>query len=118
MSDAHAHPQPNYMAVFYTLFAVTVAEVAIVYVPMPTALLISILMVMALFKAGMVALYFMHLKYDHKVLTVIAATPLLLVAIAVAVVAYEFASNTPTEQAARSNAPVLDPHGMLKQSAK
>ena len=111
MSDADAHPHPNYMAVFYALFAITVAEVGIVYVPMPIALLVSILMVMALVKAGMVALYFMHLKYDNKTLTVIAATPLLLVAIAVAVVSYEFASFNPTPAASVSKAPELDATG-------
>ena len=99
-AHVHAHPQPNYMGVFYILLAVTIAEVAVVYVPMSEALLISILLVMALFKAALVALYFMHLKYDNKVLTVIAATPLLLVAIAVAVIAYEYTSYQPVNPAA------------------
>ena len=107
---AHEHPHPNYMAVFYTLFAVTVAEVGIVYVPMPHWMLIVILMLMALVKAGLVATYFMHLKYDNKVLTVIAATPLLLVAIAVAVVGYEYANYTPTDVSNTSKALPLKLH--------
>jgi cytochrome c oxidase subunit IV len=108
MSDVDAHPHPNYMAVFYALFAITLAEVGITYLSMPVALLVAILLGMALVKAGMVALYFMHLKYDNKVLTVVAATPLLLVAIAVSVVAYEFASYQPTSAAAVSKAPELN----------
>jgi cytochrome c oxidase subunit 4 len=107
MSEAHAHPQPNYMAVFYTLFGITVAEVAITYAGLPEGILIAILLAMALVKAGLVASYFMHLKYDNKVLTVIAATPLVLVAIAVAVVAFEYANYHPTDAAHASRAAQL-----------
>ena len=108
--DVHDAPHPNYMAVFYGLFAITVAEVGIVYVAMPQWLLIAILLLMALVKAAMVAMYFMHLKYDNKMLSVIAVTPLVLIAIAVAVVAYEYASYEPTSVSSRSNAlPLVAP---------
>src|SRR5205814_8676159 len=60
-------------------------------------LMIGILLAMALTKAGMVALYFMHLKYDNIVLSIIAGVPLLLVAIAVSVLAYEYANYTPAD---------------------
>ena len=110
VSVDNAHPHPNYMAVFYALFALTMAEVGITYVTMPEWMLIAILLVMALVKAGLVAAYFMHLKYDNKVLTVIATTPLLLVAIALAVVSYEYANHSPTEDAKVSRAAPLHAH--------
>ncbi|MBC8146196.1 MAG: cytochrome C oxidase subunit IV family protein [bacterium] len=113
MSEAHAHehPHPNYMAVFYALFAITVAEVAVTYVGLSEWMLIVILVLMALVKAALVAAYFMHLKYDNKVLTVIAATPLLLVAIALAVLSFEYTNYTPTATSATSNAKPIVPHG-------
>lgn len=94
MSEAHAishdAPHPNYMAIFWWLLGVTIAEVAITFVHMPQALLVSILLVMAFGKAALVALYFMHLKYDNKILMIIAVVPVILAAIAVGVTAYEF----------------------------
>lgn len=107
---ADVHPHPNYMAVFYALFAITLAEVGITYVTMPEWVLIVILMTMALVKAGLVATYFMHLKYDNKVLTVIAATPLVLIAFAMAVVAFEYANHSPTPDARVSRAAPLHAH--------
>jgi cytochrome c oxidase subunit 4 len=98
--EAHEHPHPNYMAVFYTLFALTVAEVGVTMLPYMQeheGIMIAILLAMALTKAGMVALYFMHLKYDNIVLSIIAGVPLLLVAIAVSVLAYEYANYTPAD---------------------
>jgi cytochrome c oxidase subunit 4 len=93
--EAHDHPHPNYMAVFYALFAITVAEVGITYLHIPEWMLIIMLLVMAMVKAVMVALYFMHLKYDNIVLSIIAAVPLVLVCIAVAVLAYEYTHYLP-----------------------
>lgn len=98
MSEAHAishdAPHPNYMAIFWWLLAATIAEVAITFVPMPQALLISILLAMAFGKAALVALYFMHLKFDNKILMVIAVVPVILAGIAVGVVSYEFTNYT------------------------
>jgi cytochrome c oxidase subunit IV len=110
MDDHDAHPHPNYMAVFYTLFALTMAEVGITYIDMPEWMMIIVLVGMALIKAGLVGAYFMHLKYDNKVLTLIATTPLILVAIALAVVSFEYSHHTPTEAASASRAPHLHAH--------
>ena len=41
MDDHDAHPHPNYMAVFYTLFALTMAEVGITYLDMPEWMMIN-----------------------------------------------------------------------------
>lgn len=104
---AEDHPHPNYMAVFYALFGLTLAEVGITYVPMVEWILIVILLAMALIKAGLVAAYFMHLKYDNKLLTLVATTPLFLVAVAIAVLAFEYTNHSPTEAASASRAAPL-----------
>ena len=96
---AHDHPHPNYMAIFWWLLGITIAEVAITFVPMAYALLVVILMAMAFAKAILVALYFMHLKFDNKILTIIAAVPVILAAIAICVISYEYTHYTIPESA-------------------
>ena len=72
------HKEPNDMGVFWGLLILTVAEVVVVYLAIPRVLMIIILVMMALVKAGMVAAYFMHLRFERKTLALIVMTPLLL----------------------------------------
>ncbi len=73
-----AHKQPNYIGVFWWLLVLTVIEIAVIYLPI-ARLLIGILLVgLALSKASLVAMYFMHLKFEARTLGLIAMTPLLL----------------------------------------
>ena len=75
---AAAHKQPNYIGVFWWLLALTVMEIAVIYLPI-ARLLVGILLVgLALSKASLVAMYFMHLKFEARTLGLIALTPLLL----------------------------------------
>jgi cytochrome c oxidase subunit 4 len=70
-----AHEEPNYMAIFYWLFGLTVAELAVSYTPMPKGLMIAALVSLAFVKASLVAMYFMHLKFEKRTLAMIALTP-------------------------------------------
>ncbi len=71
-----AHKEPNYIAVFRWLLALTIIEIGVIYLPL-ARLAIGILLVgLALSKASLVALYFMHLKFERKTLTLVALTPL------------------------------------------
>jgi len=72
------HKEPNYMMVFFALFVLTVVEVGIVYVPLSKFVIAVMLILLALVKAALVALYFMHLRYEKFALGVIAFTPLIL----------------------------------------
>ncbi len=75
---ATAHKAPNYLAIFWWLLALTILEIAVIYTPL-ARLVIGILLVgLALSKASLVALYFMHLKFEPRTLGVIALTPLFL----------------------------------------
>lgn len=73
-----AHAEPNYMAIFYWLAALTAIEVAVVYIGLPKLALVSILVVLAFTKAALVAMYFMHLKFERQTLAIVALTPVLL----------------------------------------
>jgi cytochrome c oxidase subunit 4 len=69
------HDEPNYMAIFWWLFALTVIEVAITYMPVPKSLMVTALVVLAFTKASLVAMYFMHLRFEKRTLGVVALTP-------------------------------------------
>jgi cytochrome c oxidase subunit 4 len=80
--DAHGgegahHSGLSYYAVFGILFVVTVLEVGLAYLDLNKVLKISLFVVMALYKAVMVALYFMHLKFERKTMWLIASAPLI-----------------------------------------
>jgi cytochrome c oxidase subunit 4 len=72
------HPEPNYLAVIIVLTVFTILEIAVTFAPMPKLLIGIALVGMALTKAIMVALFFMHLKFEKWALALIAATPLVL----------------------------------------
>jgi cytochrome c oxidase subunit IV len=72
------HSSANYLKIFYILLALTVVEVAIVYLHLPKILLVSLLVVLAVWKAALVAMHFMHLKFEKTTLMVIALSPFIL----------------------------------------
>jgi cytochrome c oxidase subunit 4 len=76
------HQHPNYMAIFYWLAILTVGEIAVVFLPHYTGvskLTVGVfLCAFAIVKAAMVAMYFMHLKFETRTLGLVAVTPLLI----------------------------------------
>jgi cytochrome c oxidase subunit 4 len=82
----HLHKAPNYMAIFWWLAGSTAFEVAYSTVlKPPRGLLISGLVILAAIKAVLVALYFMHLKFERKAMGILFASTLILGAILVSV---------------------------------
>jgi cytochrome c oxidase subunit 4 len=57
-----------YVMVFVALAVLTVVTVALSYLQLPTALAITVAMVVATVKASLVAGYFMHLLSEEKVI--------------------------------------------------
>jgi cytochrome c oxidase subunit 4 len=72
------HAEPNYNTIFWWLLALTIIEVGITYMGLPKVVLVSLLIATALAKAALVALFFMHLRFESVTLGLIAVTPLLL----------------------------------------
>jgi len=72
------HKEPNYMMVFFALFVLTVLEIGTVYLPISQLGVAVVLILLALSKASLVAMYFMHLKFEKRTLGIIALTPLIL----------------------------------------
>lgn len=77
MTVAH-HEEPNYIGVFWWLLALTILEVAVIYAPFAKVVIAVLLIGLALTKATLVALYYMHLKFERRTLGIIAITPLAL----------------------------------------
>lgn len=73
-----AHAQPNYIGVFWWLLGLTILEIAVIYTPIAKLAIAVLLVAMAMSKATLVALYFMHLKFETRTLGVIALTPFVL----------------------------------------
>jgi cytochrome c oxidase subunit 4 len=72
------HKEPNYMGVFWWLLVFTIVEVAVIYMPIAKMAIAILLIGMAVTKATMVALYFMHLKFERTTLSLIALSPFVL----------------------------------------
>ena len=88
MAAAHTeHKTPNYMAIFWWLAGFTVVEVGYssILPHSQKVLLITGLVGFAAIKATLVALYFMHLKFERRSLGIIVASTLILGAILVSV---------------------------------
>jgi cytochrome c oxidase subunit 4 len=78
MSEAAAHKHPNYMGVFWWLLALTIIELAVIYLPLSKLAIGALLVALAVGKAALVALYFMHLKFERLTLGWIALSPFIL----------------------------------------
>ncbi len=84
MSDQAQISHPYYR-IFGILTVLTIAEMLWVYaVPHSRAMLGGGLALMAAAKAALVALYYMHLKYEGKLLWIVALFPLVLVIVLIA----------------------------------
>ncbi len=80
------HAIPNYMAIFWWLLGLTIVEVGWAVLPHHSKLVLaSGIVAMAIIKAVLVALYFMHLKFERRTLGVLFASTLILGMILVSV---------------------------------
>jgi cytochrome c oxidase subunit 4 len=83
---AGAHKHPNYMAIFWWLAVLTVVEIGVVFLPFGKFVNGTLLCALALGKAALVAMYFMHLKFETRTLGLIAITPLVIATLLVFVI--------------------------------
>ena len=73
----HIVPFKTYISVFVALLVLTVITVAIAQVDFGSFNIV-IAMLIASFKAGLVALFFMHLKYEHPLTWMYVLFPIFL----------------------------------------
>ena len=87
---APVHQHPNYIGVWVVLAVLTAVEVAVAFLPWSKVALILILLGLAVWKALLVALYYMHLRFEPTRLRLLAAAPLPLAVILVVAVIMEY----------------------------
>src|SRR5688572_1164211 len=81
---AHAHPTwSTYWKVALILFIITVAEVWAYYIPsfVASRAFVPTLLIMSAMKFVIVVMFYMHLKYDHRLFRVLFTGPLLIAAL-------------------------------------
>ena len=84
------HEDPPYFLIWGALLILTLAEVGYAFLALPEFWLAVGLIFMAIWKAVLVALYYMHLRFEPKRLWIMAALPLPLIAILILAVITEF----------------------------
>ncbi len=88
--EEQEHAHPRYILIWVILLALTLGELGYAFMDLPKIVLALGLIFMAVWKAVLVAMYYMHLRYEPKRLWVLAVSPLPLAAILVLAVITEF----------------------------
>jgi cytochrome c oxidase subunit 4 len=86
MADHHESGQGGawyrtYVVTWLWLLIITGLEISVVLVGLGKALVVTLLLVLALMKAALIAGYFMHLRYERLNLIYVVITPLILAVI-------------------------------------
>jgi cytochrome c oxidase subunit 4 len=79
VAEPTGHPGPReYVMVAAVLAVATAIEVAWYYLNVPHALFVALLLVLAVLKFALVALWFMHLRFDNQIFKRLFLTGLIL----------------------------------------
>jgi cytochrome c oxidase subunit IV len=88
--QVHPHPHPRpYGLIFIALFALTVVEIFTSDLHLPKHFIVIALVGLAIVKAALVGLFYMHLKFEKALLYVIALSPLIFSFIMAAMVGWD-----------------------------
>jgi caa(3)-type oxidase subunit IV len=85
-----AQSHPPYMFIWFVLAVLMFGKVGIMMLGLPPVWTIGLLVVVSLTSALLVALYYMHLRFETKKLWLIAAVPIPLIFILILTVIQEF----------------------------
>ena len=73
----HAHPgAKEYTGIAVVLTVITAVEVAVFYIPSMKAMMVPILLVLSALKFALVAMFYMHLKFDHRLYSWVFVVPM------------------------------------------
>ena len=88
--EEQGHEHPRYILIWVILIALTLGELGYAFLPLPKVALAIGLILMAVWKAALVGMYYMHLRYEPRRLWVLAVSPLPLAVIFVLAIMTEF----------------------------
>ena len=86
MAASTQSPTKLYLMIWGWLAGLMLIGVFLSELPIPKATIVLIILGLSSIKATLVALYYMHLKMDRRVLAFVALVPLVLIALALSVV--------------------------------
>lgn len=87
------HGKRPYMAIFWLLLALTVVEVSSIFLPegaVPDFIIAIFLLTLAVAKAALVAMYYMHLRYDPRLLWAVFLGPFLLAILFAVIIIFQY----------------------------
>jgi cytochrome c oxidase subunit 4 len=87
---AARHAHPNYIGIWVALAVLTGVELGVAFLPFSKTVIVVLLLGLAFWKALLVALYFMHLRFEPNRLRILAIAPLPLIVILVSAVIMEY----------------------------
>jgi cytochrome c oxidase subunit IV len=90
MQHSHEQAHPPYMLIWGVLAVLMLGKVGVALIGMPKWLSVTLLVLISLLSALLVALYYMHLRFETKKLWLLAAAPIPLIFILILTVIQEF----------------------------
>jgi cytochrome c oxidase subunit IV len=79
--EGHNHPgAKEYIGIAVVLTVITAIEVAVFYIPSMKPMMVPILLVLSALKFALVAMFYMHLKFDHRIFSWLFVTPMIIAA--------------------------------------
>ena len=80
----HAHPgAKEYLGIAVVLTVITAVEVAVFYIPAMHPALVPTLLVLSAVKFALVAMFYMHLKFDHRLFSWLFVVPMIVMSLIV-----------------------------------
>ena len=80
----HAHPgAKEYLAIAMVLVVLTAIEVAVFYIPSLKSILVPTLLTLSTVKFALVAMFYMHLKFDHRLFSWLFVVPMIIAALVI-----------------------------------
>ena len=81
MTDAHVSPA-KYLWIWVWLAGLMLVGVALSTFPLTKPTIATLILSLSAVKAMLVALYYMHLRFDRRTLSIVAVFPLVVIALA------------------------------------
>ena len=78
-ATGHGHPgAKEYLAIGLVLVVITAIEVAVFYIPSMKPVLVPVLLSLSALKFALVAMFYMHLKFDSRLFSWLFVLPMML----------------------------------------
>ena len=80
----HAHPGARqYLGIAVVLTVITALEVGVFYMPSMRTVLVPVLLTLSALKFALVAMFYMHLKFDHRLFSWLFVVPMVIAALVI-----------------------------------